>query len=102
MEFEREFRVGAPPNEKSLRETLERLHAWPGFRVHHFHHRCTRHGSWSALRWDRRRHAGRLSSVIIISSGGKPRAFGNGSTSVRKRAASSATGAQTGEAVSLW
>jgi len=41
IEFELEFRAGAPPpEEKSLRDLLERLRARPGIRVHRLHYHC--------------------------------------------------------------
>jgi len=40
MEFELEFRLRAAPDEKSLRDTLERLREMPEVPVCHLHDRC--------------------------------------------------------------
>jgi len=40
MEFELEFRARAAPDEKSLRDTLERLRETPEVPVRHLHDRC--------------------------------------------------------------
>jgi len=40
LEIEFNRLAASPPEEKSLRDLLERLRARPGIRVHHLHHHC--------------------------------------------------------------
>jgi hypothetical protein len=40
MAIQLEFQLGLPPQEKSLRDTLERLNAKPEVRGYHLHSRC--------------------------------------------------------------